>query len=107
MKSLDQILLRLPTVRDVVNGWRREFAEAGGANGVMTFAQFRDSAPARALQLPPDTLQSMLDAADVDGNHVLDFKARGRRGRSGGGARRAWGKPTPVHAARGGSGGPR
>ena len=89
MKSLDQILLRLPAVRDMVESLRVEFAKAhttGSAKGdQIALADFAASAEALHLKLPDETLKDVLAAADVDGDHMISFKARGQRVRGGAG----------------------
>ncbi len=57
---------------------------AGGGKGGVALDAFRSSAPAASLALPPDTLTAVWNAADVDGNHMIDLKARGARKRGGG-----------------------
>lgn len=97
VKSLDQILLRLPAVRDMVESLRAEFAKAHttGKGEQIALADFAASAEALHLKLPEETLKEVIAAADMDGDHSISFKAR--RQRAWGGA----GCSTRAHAAGG------
>ena len=77
IKSMDQVLLRLPAVRDMVESCRVVFAKAHkGGDGQIAVADFAASAEDLQLKLPAETLQQVLAAADVDGDHKISFKAR-------------------------------
>ena len=67
-------------MRDVVNSSRSVFDAAHAPDAVpgsgIALSDFEKSAAALSLHLPHETLAAMCAAADVDGNHVIDFKAR-------------------------------
>ena len=74
---MDQVLLRLPAVREMVESCRVVFAKAPkGGDGQIAVADFAASAEDLQLKLPAETLQQVLAAADVDGDHKISFKAR-------------------------------
>ena len=80
---MDQVLLRLPAVREMVDSCRTVFAKAHkGGDGQIAVADFAASAEDLQLKLPAETLQQVLAVADVDGDHKISFKARvdGSRG---------------------------
>jgi len=82
VKSLDQVLLRLPAVRDMVDSCRAVFAKAyanGGTGHEIPASAFAALAESLKLTLPPETLKDVLAVADVDGNHMISFKARRAR----------------------------
>ena len=77
---MDQVLLRLPAVREMVDSCRVAFAKAPkGGDSQIAVADFAASAEDLQLKLPAETLQQVLAAADVDGDHKISFKARRSR----------------------------
>ena len=75
MKSLDQVLLKLPAVRIVFLGCRSVFNQMdSNGDGTIKLAEFQASALQRELQLDEATLRGLYAQADLDHDNDVQFK---------------------------------
>lgn len=75
VKSLDQVLLKLPAVRETFNGCRSVFkATDKDGDGLIQLAEFKQSALNMQLHLPDQLLEDVYNQADLNNSHTIDFR---------------------------------